>query len=173
MAVEISGSTGISGAPLQRGTEVATTSGTTVVIATGIPDWVSRITVMFYGVSTNGTSRPMLQFGTGSTPTYATSGYSVSSDNYASSAGPISTVTNGFVCGSTSTAATLWNVTYTFTSLGSNKWVGVVGGATAGGAGVVLGGGTITLGATLTAIRLTTPSGTDVFDAGSINYIYE
>jgi hypothetical protein len=173
MAVTISGSTGVAGAPLQRGTEVATTSGTTITIATNIPDWVSRITVIFYGVSTNSTSRPMLQFGTGSTPTYVTTGYAVSSDNYATSAGPISTVTGGFVCGSTSSAASLWNVTYTFISTGSNRWVGVVGGSTSGGAGVVLGGGTITLGAPLTAIRLTTPSGTDVFDAGAINYIYE
>jgi hypothetical protein len=173
MAVTISGLTGVAGAPLQRGTDTATTSGTIINFATSIPDWVSRVTVMLYGVSTNSTSRPMLQFGTGSTPTYVTSGYATTSDNYSTTAGPASTSTAGFVCGSTSTAASSWYVTYTFTSLGSNKWMGVVGGSTASGAGVVLGGGYITLGAPLTAIRLTTPSGTDVFDAGSINYIYE
>jgi hypothetical protein len=172
MAVAISGSTGITGAPLQRGTETATTSGTTVVFATNIPDWVSRVTVMLYGVSTSGTSRPLIQFGTGSTPTYVTTGYASTSDNYSTTAGPVGTATNGFVCGSTSTAASTWTVVYTFTSLGSNKWIGVIGGTTVS-SGVVIGGGYITLAAPLTAMRLTAVNGTDVLDAGSINYIYE
>jgi hypothetical protein len=129
--------------------------------------------VMLYGVSTSGSSRPLIQFGTGSTPTFVTSGYATTSDNYTTTAGPTATSTGGFPCGSTSSAGTSWYVTYTFTSLGSNKWLGVVGGSTAGGAGVVLGGGYITLAAPLTAMRLSAVNGTDVLDAGSINYIYE
>lgn len=172
MAVTISGSTGVTGAPLQRGTETVTTSGTTVVFATNIPDWVSRVTVMLFGVSTSGTSRPLIQFGTGSTPTYVTTGYASTSDNYSTSAGPSGSVTNGFVCGSTSTASSTWTVVYTFTSLGSNKWIGTIGGNTVS-PGVVLGGGSVTLAAPLTAMRLTAVNGTDTLDAGSVNYIYE
>ena len=172
MAITMNGTTGISGAPLQRGTEVATTSGTTVVFATNIPDWVSRVTVMLYGVSTSGTSRPLIQFGTGGTPTYVTSGYASTSDNYSSTAGPVGTSTSGFVCGSTSTASSTWTVVYTFVCMGSNKWIGVIGGTTVA-SGVVIGGGYITLGAALTALRLTTVNGTDTLDAGSVNYIYE
>jgi len=54
---------------------------------------------------------------------------------------------------------------------GSNSWTEIVGNAvgTNGGAG----GGGITLGAALTAIRITTSNGTDAFDAGSINILYE
>lgn len=173
MTVAINGSTGITGAPLQRGTETATTSGTTVVVATGIPDWVSRVTVMLYGVSTSGTSMPLIQFGTGSTPTYTTSGYVSSSDNYTSTPGPSASSTAGFRIGSSAAATTLWYVAYTFVSLGSNKWVGSMVGATASGAGVAYSGGGVTLSGALTAIRLNTVNGTDTFDAGTVNYIYE
>lgn len=172
MAVTISGSTGISGAPLQRGTETVTTSGTSVVIATGIPDWVNRVTVMIYGLSTSGTSAILLQFGTGSAPTYVTTGYVSSTDNYASAAGPVATSTAGFRLGSSTAAATVWYATYVFTNLGSNKWVGSLMGAVVSNS-VGFGGGGITLAAPLTAMRFTTAGGTEVFDAGSVNYIYE
>ena len=48
-----------------RGTAVASTSGTSIDF-TGLPDWVKRITVMFSGVSTNGTSNYIIQIGAGS-----------------------------------------------------------------------------------------------------------
>lgn len=46
--------------PLTLGTPVVTTSGTTVVAATGIPSWAKRITLMFNGVSSNGTSNMLV-----------------------------------------------------------------------------------------------------------------
>lgn len=173
MPVTINGTTGISGAPLQRGTETATTSGTTVVVATGIPDWVNRVTVTLSGVSLSGTSMPLIQFGTGSTPTYVTSGYVSSSDNYTSTPGPSASSTAGFRIGSSSAATTLWYVNYIFTTVGANKWVGGAVMATASGAGVGFSAGGVTLSGPLTAIRLNTVNGTDTFDAGSVNYIYE
>lgn len=173
MTVAINGTSGVSGAPLQRGTTVATTSGTTVTVATGIPDWVSRVTVILSGVSLSGTSMPLIQFGTGSTPTYTTSGYVSSSDNYTSTPGPSASSTAGFRIGSSSAATTLWYAAYTFVSLGSNIWVGSLVTATASGAGVGFSAGGVTLGGPLTAIRLNTVNGTDTFDAGNVNYIYE
>lgn len=68
MATTINGSAGVvtnSGAVydgIQRGTAV-TASGTQVNF-TDIPNWVKRITVMFNGVSTNGTSLMQVQVGT-------------------------------------------------------------------------------------------------------------
>ena len=45
---------------ITAGTAVASTSGTSIDF-TGIPSWVKRITVMFNGVSTNGTSNIQIQ----------------------------------------------------------------------------------------------------------------
>ena len=50
---------------LVSGTAVASTSGTSIDF-TGIPSWVKRITVMFNGVSTSGTSFKQIQIGSGS-----------------------------------------------------------------------------------------------------------
>jgi len=75
--------------PLVSGTAQASTSGTSIDF-TGIPSWVKRITVMFSGVSTNGTSEVTLQLGTSSG--FVTSGY----------LGVALTVTTGGTTGTTS-----------------------------------------------------------------------
>jgi hypothetical protein len=157
---------------LSLGTQVATTSGTTVTVATNIPSTVRRVTVMLYGVSTNGTSPIIIQFGTGTTPTYVTSGYTSSSDNYQTAAGPIAVSTIGFIIGSVNAAAAAWYVPYVFVNMGSNMWVGGFSG-TDRTVGLSLGGGAVTLSDPLTAIRLNTVSGTGVFDAGTVNILYE
>ena len=56
-----------------RGTTVASTSGTAIDF-TSIPSWVKRITFMFSGVSTSGTSNTIIQLGTSGG--FVTSGYS-------------------------------------------------------------------------------------------------
>jgi hypothetical protein len=48
---------------ITSGTAVASTSGVSIDF-TSIPSWVKRITVMFSGVSTNGTSPLQVQLGT-------------------------------------------------------------------------------------------------------------
>jgi hypothetical protein len=152
--------------------EVNTTSGTSVVLTTGIPSWAKRITVNFYGISLNGTQIPLIQFGTGATPTWATSGYDSSADNYSTSAGPAVATTAGFVIGSTSSAAQSHNGAYTFTLVGSNKWVGTMNGSITGGS-VVFGGGRVALSGVVTAIRLFSTGGTNTYDAGSASVLYE
>jgi hypothetical protein len=67
MAITIDGSASVTinnGAVLgiTSGTAVASTSGTSIDF-TSIPLWVKRITVMFAGVSTNGTSPFLVQLG--------------------------------------------------------------------------------------------------------------
>ena len=53
--------------------EIDTSSGAQSYDVTGIPPGVKRITLLFASVSTNGTEKPMVQLGTGGSPT--TSGY--------------------------------------------------------------------------------------------------
>jgi len=151
-----------------QGTAVATTSGTSANF-TGIPSYVKRITVMFSGVSTSGVSNILLQLGTSagvvSTGYLATSFYSsTTSVNNVSS-------TAGFNFNDI-TAAGLISGTVVVTALGSNMWVanGFVKTSTTSSA---LTAGDITLGGTLDRVRITTANGTDTFDAGTINILYE
>jgi hypothetical protein len=64
----------------------------------------------------------------------------------------------------------------TITTYGTNNWMGVAvcpGGSAVAGNGTGYGSGYIALAAVLTAVRITTVNGTDTFDAGSINILYE
>jgi hypothetical protein len=156
--------------PLVSGTAV-TASGTSVDF-TSIPSWVKRITVMFSGVSTNGTSLLRLQLGAGSV---TTSGY------LGASVGPTqSQTTTGTQYGSgfdvqpfSSSAASIYVGTVIFSLIGSNTWtcLGVVA-QTASVTAAVL-GGSVPLSGTLDRVRITTVNGTDTFDAGTINIMWE
>jgi len=178
MSVVINGSAGVttnSGAVyngIQAGTAVASTSGTSIDF-TSIPSWVKRITVMFNGVSTNGVSIPMVQLGAGS----------VDATSYLSMAGLINTAANttraatnttGFIVNGTTESATdsqYGNIVLSL--LGSNIWTctGII--YNSGGPNITYIGGSKTLSGTLDRVRITTVNGTDTFDAGSINILYE
>jgi hypothetical protein len=146
------------------GTAVASTSGTSIDF-TSIPSWVKRITVMFSGVSTSGTSNYLVQLGSGSV---TTSGYLGSSGNLGGSA----SFTTGF--GLTSGAATVvMQATMTISNLSGNTWVASQVGGRSDAASVTFGGGNIALAGVLDRVRITTVNGTDTFDAGSINILYE
>ena len=170
MSTTIDGSASVtinSGAVLgiTSGTAVASTSGTSVDF-TDIPSWVKRITVMFQGVSTNGTSFTQIQLGTGST-TYTTSGYVGGAYNGASTS-----FSAGFVFSQAGSAADTRSGIAILTKITGNSWA-ISGTTGVNGGGGSLFGGAITLGAVLTAVRVTTVNGTDTFDAGTINILYE
>lgn len=153
-------------------TTLATTSGTTKDF-TGIPSWVRRITIMLNGVSLSGTAFEMIQLGTGST-TWVAAGYtSYARDTNNNTGAP----TTGFqiaVVG-TGTAALTVTGALTLTHMGSNLWLisGTLVRQEAGNNPSILVGGTITLGAALSGVRLTSTNGTDTFDAGSVNVMWE
>jgi hypothetical protein len=151
---------------IKSGTAVASTSGTSIDF-TSIPSWVKRITVMLQGVSGNGASHNLLQLGTSSGVT--TSGYVCSYGYFGASFS--TTAGFGVYAGA---AGELVHGNAFITNLTGNTWVfsysGGVSGSTTQGAG---GGGSIALGATLDRIRLTHVNGTDTFDAGSINILFE
>jgi len=62
VVASVNGATGIVTGVIVSGTAVASTSGTSIDF-TSIPSWVKRVTVMFAGVSTNGTGSYLIQIG--------------------------------------------------------------------------------------------------------------
>lgn len=150
------------------GTAVATTSGTSVDF-TSIPSYVKRITVMFSGVSTNGVSPILLQLGTSAG--VVTTGYlAISFYSTNTTVNNVSS-TAGFNFNDI-TAAGVISGNVVLTTLGSNMWV-ANGFVKTSSTSSALTAGDITLGGTLDRIRITTISGTDTFDAGSVNILYE
>ena len=154
-------------------TAQASTSGTSIDF-TSIPSWVKRITVMFNGVSTNGTSRMQIQLGVGGTP--ETSSYSTmvglvsgTIDNTTRFA----VISSGFPVSYNTSAANLFFGTVVFTLLGSNAWtcLGAIYDSNTPSINTVA--GAKSLAGTLNLVRVTTVAGTDTFDAGSINIMYE
>lgn len=158
-------------AQLQRitsGTAVATTSGTSIDF-TSLPAWVKRITVMLSGVSTSGTSNLQVQLGTsgGLQTTGYVSGAWTSNTTNANS-------TTGFLLSGQTTAAYVLDGLVTICQLNSatGLWVYSSAGAVYT-QGSQVGGGNKTLSGTLDRVRITTVNGTDTFDAGSVNILYE
>ena len=156
--------------PLVSGTAQASTSGTSIDF-TGIPSWVKRITVIFSGVSTNGTSSTIVQLGTGATPTYTTSGYLGSCST--SSGATISNFSSGFMVNNSVAAASVVHGNIVIINISGNTWVESAVLALSDSANTRDSAGSVTLGAALTALRVTTVVGTNTFDAGSMNIMYE
>ena len=158
---------------MQLMTAQNSTSGTSIDF-TGIPSWAKKITVMFSGVSTNGTSVPIVQLGSG---TVATSGYTASATGFQTTNLLVSAVyTSGFPFGADNVITYLMSGTIIFTNMNSNTWVGsLVGSANNVGTGgrTMHGGGYVILSGILDRIRITTVNGTDTFDAGTINILVE
>lgn len=154
---------------ITSGTFQATTSGTSKDF-TGIPSWVKRITVMLDGVSTNGTSRIQVQIGSGSVTTigYA-SGYAGITGSGTELA---TTVTTGIAALFTSSVST-WRGAIQICNFSGNSWVASGTLFDNGNNYSVSTSGSITLGGVLDRLRLTTVNGTDAFDAGSVNILYE
>ena len=173
MSVVINGSAGVttnSGAVyngIASGTAVASTSGTSIDF-TSIPSWVKRITVMLTGVSTNGTSAIQIQIGSGSV---STTGYVTRSTWFSTT----STSTTGMVLTSQIAAASNTQQGMAVLSLlTNNTWV-YLGNVNNVGNDILQssGGSSPSLSGALDRVRITTVNGTDTFDAGSINILYE
>jgi hypothetical protein len=163
---------------VQIGMTDAPTSGTAVTASgtsidfTGIPSTAKRITVMFQGVSTNGTSFVRVRIGpvagvetTGyvgtsgilvTTPIQAafSAGFDIASNNAATTTQQ-GIVTLVLVDSTTNTWSASWTI-----GNGVNSAIGI-------------GAGSKPLSGALSIVRITTVNGTDTFDAGTINILYE
>jgi hypothetical protein len=158
---------------IKSGTAVASTSGTSIDF-TGIPSWVKRITVMFNGVSLSGTGVVQAQLGTGGSAT--TSGYTsgatfISTSNNTTRG--ITSVTSGFRFYVADEAADTGTGHMVFTAISGNTWVCSGSLLITGNAGGCSTFGSITLAGVLNMVRITSINGTDTFDAGTINILYE
>jgi len=153
------------------GTAVASTSGTSIDF-TSLPSWVKRITLQWNGVSTSGTSNLQVQLGTGST-SYTTSGYNCISTLTGSGSATTAASTGFVVVESAAAASTLYYGTMVITNINGNNWVATSQFGLATRNVTIWSSGSIALGAVVTAVRTTTVNGTDTFDAGTVNILYE
>ena len=155
---------------LTAATAVNTTSGTAIVF-TGIPGGVKRITVMFNGVSTNGSSAVIVQIGSGS---FNTSGYTSDDARINGGTGQGATTT-GFAIISSSTPTYIYRGHMVLTDLSNNIWISSSLTSYSAGTGAMSmqAGSSPALSGILDRIRITTITGTNTFDTGSVNILYE
>lgn len=155
---------------ITQGTAVASTSGTSITFSS-IPAWAKKITVMFSGVSTSGTSNIMIQVGSGSV---TTSGYLGAASQVGGTNAVTGTqFTTGIGVTGANAAANIIHGSVIISNITSNTWVaqGVVAQSNNNNNNITA--SSIALGGTLDRVVVTTVNGTDTFDAGSINIIYE
>lgn len=145
----------------------AVTLSTQTTVEFSIPAWAKRISVLFSGVSLSGTDDILIQLGVSGSysATYASTcaGMSAGGTN-------VSTSTSGFIirnAGGTSITSGVMNVS----NITGNEWVASFSGKQTTSA-VQVGGGDVSLSGTVTTIRLAA-TGSNTFDAGTINIIYE
>lgn len=143
------------------------TSGTSIDF-TGIPSWVKKITVMFNGVSTSGTSALLVQIG--DSGGVENSGYI---GNVWSGAG-VGQHSIGFVVQNNMIALQTQQGNVRINLFNGNTFIedGNVGPNLQANA-MAVSCGSKALSATLDRIRVTTVNGTDLFDDGQINIMYE
>jgi hypothetical protein len=164
-------------APVLVSATAQTASGTSVDFL-NIPSWVKRVTVMLNNVSTSSTNAPILQIGPGTSPeTSGYTGYAVTHGG----AGIGYHANSAAYSASFLLYATTWADTHPFTGkvvldlldATTNTWV-------ANGLLVVIGNtnttttvvGAKSLASALGMVRLTI-NGSNTFDAGTINIMYE
>jgi hypothetical protein len=124
---------------------------------------------MFSGVSTNGTSFIQLQLGNGS---FVTTGYLGYYAWISASVVNGGAATTGFQFRSNSAGNDLAG-SVVFNNLSGNVWTASLNVGSPGAGTANVGGGSVTLSSALDRIRITTVNGTDTFDAGSINILWE
>ncbi len=144
-------------------------SGSSTALYTGIPSWVKRITLILQNVSPSGTSGFLIQIGSGS---ITSSGYvstsfygSTTSVNHASS-------TAGFVLSVNGSAASIASGWIQLVNITGNTWV-ASGWCKLGTTSSASCMGEVALSGVLDRIQLTMVTGSETFDSGTINILYE
>jgi hypothetical protein len=127
---------------------------------------------MFNGVSTNGSSVPIVQLGSSS---FATSGYLGAATQVGSTANTTTTTafTTGLPVVGLFGATSVIRGIVSIVNVTGNTWVGTSVQAFSDAAVNAFSASNVTLSGTLDRVRLTTVNGTDTFDAGSVNIMYE
>lgn len=159
---------GIKGTIVQ-GTSQVSTAGTAIDF-TGIPSWAKRVTVMFSGVSLSGTSYAQIQLGTSSG--VENTGYVGVSQYFGTGSASQSPTAGAQFINASSAASALIAAQATITNVTGNTWVifGMHGLNNTYSGCIIF---NKTLSGTLDRVRITTVNGSDTFDAGSMNILYE
>ena len=148
----------------------AQTASGTAVDFTGIPSWVKRITVMFNGVSLTGGNDILVQLGdSGGIENTGYNSWSTQISVTPTTSAVVSTA--GFIIYTSSNTSGVSGA-MSINLLSGNTWCAFGSGSSSvDNRGYSFAGGK-TLSSTLDTIRITR-SGTDTFDAGTINISYE
>lgn len=159
------------GSQLVSGTTTSL-SGTSVDF-TGIPSWVKQITLVIESLSTNGTAFPTIQIG--DSGGVETSGY-ISTTLACSASNTVvgGASTSGFFLQSILAADAFSGViTLALLDAATNRWniSGILN--ENGSATLVMVAGTKPLSAAIDRVRFTTSNGTDTFDGGTVNILYQ
>ena len=161
----------VEGQGIHLQTEIATTSGTTKDF-TSIPSWVKKITIMFDGVSTDGTLTKLVQIG--DSGGFHASGYVGSGSEITSTATTDIGFTTGFgIKSELATDVLNGAMTLTLMNAASFKWVAHAVLTNSTNENTYLSSGVVSLDTVLTQVRITSKGSPDTFNAGSINILYE
>jgi hypothetical protein len=151
------------------GTKQATTSGTAIDF-TGIPAGTKKITIMLQGVSLSGTNNILAQLG--DSGGFETTGYISTGANMTTSANVFTSSTSGLIVGIAAASLIVsGHIILTLSDAASFTWISSYKVKLNTGS-MSIGAGEKSLSAELTQVRITR-TGTDTFDAGSVNIQYE
>jgi len=145
----------------------------TQINTTGLPSGIKKIEIAISGLSTNGTSIPLLRLGDSGGA--ENTGYSDSVSVVTNTGQGTLSESSGFPVTNSNAATAVYSGMMTLIHLGSNLWIWAWNGAYTNLAASVQGGGSKTLSAELDRIQFTMVNGTDTFDGGTIqvSYYYE
>jgi hypothetical protein len=158
--------------PMTSGTAVASTSGTAIDF-TGIPSWAKRIQIMFANVSLSATANILVQLG--DSGGIETTGYISQAAIVNVNANTVGATNGIIIFNGEASSACSGILTLGYIDAGNNLWTAAGTFARPGGSvsSASFTGGYKSLSATLDRIRIVSSNGTDTFDAGSINILYE
>jgi len=137
-----------------------------------IPSWAKRATITFSGVSTNGNSSVLIRLGAGS---IATTGYLTASSVISGAGTDVQNNTSGFrvYFGTNDSTSAVRSGSLMINLIGSNTWAAQGAFALSNDNSIGIIAGYVPLSGALDTIRITTVTGSQSFDAGSINVSYE
>lgn len=172
---EFAGDIGVKGLttylyPRIRGTSTATTSGSSVIF-TGIPSWVTKVTLYIVGVSSSSTGNYQVQLGNNSA-VFTTTGYNGAVTYAATTVSPVvAAISSGFNISNTSAAATILHGTFNLERHGgTDVWCATSMIASDTGSSMQYMSGNVTQ-TDFGQLKFLVSTGT--FDAGSISITYE
>ena len=172
MPLILDGTTGVQGNSGAIVSDTAKSATGTSVDFTGIPSWVKRVTVMFSGVSLTGTDAILIQIG--DSGGVEATGYS-SAVSFVGASTSGNSRTDGYVLTVSGSATNTYAGAVTVVNIGGNTWIAtgnMIYDSTTPTAFVMPSTGIKTLSAQLDRVSVTR-TGTNTFDAGTINIIYE